>query len=401
MLKKVKKKLETDFKSAILNDEKSLPALVMFFLIILSRIYGAVTRIIAGLYRHGILKTIHVPCFVISLGNIAVGGTGKTPMTMYIADFLKTLGLSSVVISRGYGGTRQKRGGVVGDGHQVFMNPAESGDEPFMMACELEYPVMVGADRVVSALLAIRLFSPDVLILDDGFQHMRLYRDLNILLLDCEKPLGNGHLMPAGILRESFLEVKKRADIVVFTRCGSREKCQILHARGKPFFVTSHVPFLHCIIKSGNRGKSPHGYEDQDKYGVESEKILDENSCDSSMLTEKTAVLFSGIAHNLSFYDSAEKMGLIIKDHLEFTDHHRYDLDEIKMISERAEELQADFIVTTQKDFARLDPGILWPVDFAVIGIRIEFVDDEAGFKSRLKSALSLYRPCPYGYKEN
>ena len=117
--------------------------------------------------------------------------------------------------------------------------------------------------------------------------------------------------------------------------------------------------------------------------------MLDKTRCDASMLTGKTAVLFSGIANNLSFRDSAVKMGIIVKEHFEFMDHHRYEADEIKMISDMAGEMQVDFIVTTQKDYARLDPDILWPFDFAVIGIRIAFVDD-AGFQSRLKSALSL-----------
>lgn len=375
------KKLEAEL-TAIINDEKTPSVVISFVLVFLSRLYGLGLHINRWLYRTGILKTVHVPCPVISIGNIAAGGTGKTPVTMYIADFFNSMGVLPTVLSRGYGGTCQKKGGVVGNGHEVLMRTDESGDEPFMMASVLKYPVLVGKDRVLSAFRAIRRYSPDVLILDDGFQHMRLHRNLNIMLLDCEKPLGNNRLIPAGFLRESSGEIKKRADLIIFTRCEVSGKCnrhvQELLCFDLPCFFTVHMPFLHSITRCREQKKD------------RNEKIINTSRRASSMVAGKTAILFSGIAKPRSFRDSAIKMGIIVKDHFEFADHHSYSEEEIRMIEDKAVKCQADLIVTTEKDYARLKRGVFGAVDMAVIGIRIEFLDGESHFNSLLKSVLTV-----------
>ncbi|MBF0202668.1 MAG: tetraacyldisaccharide 4'-kinase [Desulfamplus sp.] len=243
----------------------------------LSLVYSAGISLRLLLYRKGILKVRKLPSPVISVGNIAVGGTGKTPMTLHLAGILKKKGFSPVVLSRGYGGSieKGKYSFVAGDGDIVLGTPLEVGDEPFMMASRLSFPVVVGRDRFTSGWMAIELLSPSwpgtknmipkyrmpptkspenpkpsqhtiseksppgktmprgekgplVMILDDGFQHIKLERDINIVLMDCSHPVGNGHLLPAGRLREG-LDALKRADAVVFTRC-SRD---IGHSGGK------------------------------------------------------------------------------------------------------------------------------------------------------------------------
>ena len=168
-----------------------------------------VTTFRVKLYDQGILKRHRFPCQVISFGNIVAGGSGKTPMVMYAASLLTSMGVGVVVITRGYGGTASKYGAVAGDGIQCFLGPEEAGDEPCMMACRKQYPVIVDRDRVRGARRAMARFCPQVILLDDAFQHLRIHRDLNIVLMDASAPLGNGKVLPAGRLRESFHAVEK------------------------------------------------------------------------------------------------------------------------------------------------------------------------------------------------
>ena len=143
-------------------------------------------------------------------------------MTIHLAGLLKDSGLRPVIISRGYRGKGDPAGGVVSDGRSIYMDAQTGGDEPYLMASLLDnVPVVIGKDRFAAGWEAIRKFRPDVILLDDAFQHMRLQRDLNILLLDSGKPLGNGHLLPRGSLREP-LRAAVRSDAIVLTRSGAQ-----------------------------------------------------------------------------------------------------------------------------------------------------------------------------------
>jgi len=164
-----------------------------------SHAYQLLTRLRIHAYERGILKQERLPCKVVSIGNITVGGTGKTPMTLYMADVLKRMGFKVAVISRGYRGRAEKRGGIVSDVETIRMKPEEAGDEPYLMSLKLKgVPVIVGRDRVRAGRLALGMFGSSVLLLDDGFQHVRLKRDLNFLLLEAANPFGNGYLLPRG-----------------------------------------------------------------------------------------------------------------------------------------------------------------------------------------------------------
>ncbi len=159
-----------------------------------------------------------LPCTVISVGNIALGGTGKTPTVIDIAGLILQKGKQPAVISRGYGRRDESLISIVSDGRMVQHDPARNGDEPVLIADRLTgVPVVVGADRYQASLAALRQFHPDVVILDDGFQHIRLQRTIDIVLIDAAEPFGSGKLFPAGILREP-LTALKRAHAILITR---------------------------------------------------------------------------------------------------------------------------------------------------------------------------------------
>jgi len=339
-------------------------------LVLISLAYQMVTTLRVWLYDHGILKRYRLACRVISFGNIVVGGSGKTPMVMYAASLLSSMGFSVVVITRGYGGTAGKNGAVAGDGIHCFLGPDDAGDEPCMMACRKLYPVIVDRDRVRGARRAMEKFSPHVILLDDAFQHLRIHRDLNIVLMDATAPLGNGKGLPAGRLRESFHAVEKRADLVMYTRCLRGEfPLEGSWNRGKPMFMTQHVPFLYRFIQQA--------------------QPLSTKDPSLAMLNGRTAVIFSAISDNGGFFRSVEQCGVRVLDHLCFRDHHRFNAREIRDILHRASALKASLIITTEKDYARLGFPENWTMDLAVMGVKIEFIEGEDLFKSLLLSCVT------------
>lgn len=331
----------------------------------LSRLYGIGVEFRLWLYQKKILQQRALPCFVVSIGNIVAGGTGKTPMTLYTAELLKKIGKKPVVVSRGYGGSYKEDSLMVFDGRHVFSTPDESGDEPFMMASRLTFPVVVGKDRFKAGMKALDSLEPrpKAIVLDDGFQHVKLKRDLDILLFDFKHPLGNGRLIPAGRLRERPQSSGKRADALVFTRCPEGDVSRIQMEAvlrfypGRPFFKTVHQSYILRWMKKEKKSPDPES--------------------DPAALKGKTAVLFSGLADNRAFYASMAEYGINILYHLEFKDHHRYKTADFLRINRMAAEKKADLILTTEKDGVKIHKRIEWAADVLVIGIRIRFEDPE------------------------
>ena len=158
--------------------------------------------------RPAAVRSVSVP--VVSVGNITVGGTGKTPMTIYVAQKLQQSGVRVAVISRGYKGRAESGGGVVSDGRNLLMDSEQAGDEPYLMAGRLKnIPVIVGKNRFAAGMLAINKFQSEVIVLDDAFQHLKLSRDIDLILLDYTRPFGNTHLLPRGILREPVTALRR------------------------------------------------------------------------------------------------------------------------------------------------------------------------------------------------
>jgi len=347
------------------QDYAPVPLSLEWILVGLSRLYGLGVGVRLRLYHKKIFRQRALPCFVVSIGNIVAGGTGKTPMTLYTAELLKKIGKKPVVVSRGYGGSYTEDSLVVFDGGHVFSSPDESGDEPFMMAARRLCPVVVGKNRFRAGMSALDSLTPrpDSVVLDDGFQHIRLKRDLDILLFDFKHPLGNTRLLPAGRLRERPQNSGKRVDALVFTRCpeGNASRIQmeavLRFYPDRPFFRTVHQPYILRWIKKEKKSPDP--------------------GSDLAALKGKTAVLFSGLADNHAFYASMAEHGINILYHLEFNDHHRYKTADFLTINRMAVEKKADLILTTEKDGVKIDKTIEWAADVLVIGIRIRFEDPE------------------------
>ncbi len=348
-----------------ISGQEYIPALfsLEWVLVGLSHLYGSCVGFRLWLYQKKILHQKKLPCFVISIGNLVAGGAGKTPMALYLAEVLKKIGKKPVVISRGYKGNYRGDSIIVSDGHRVFSSAEESGDEPFMMASRLSFPVVVGKDRFIAGQNAMVEFNPDVAVLDDGFQHLKVKRDLDILLFDFKNPLGNKRLLPAGRLRETLQSSGKRASAIIFTRCSesiaNRSDIDALlqFYQDRPCFKTFHHPYIRWWIKK--------------------DKKLPEIESDMDALKGKKTVLFSGLANNRAFYDSMAESNINILHHLEFKDHHRYNTSDLLMINRMAQTKEADLILTTEKDWVKIDRNIKWETDFLVIGIRIKFEHPE------------------------
>ena len=257
-------------------------------LLLLAGAYEAAVRLRASMYRQGYYKVRRLPCKVISVGNITVGGTGKTPMTRYLARQIQALGRRVAIVSRGYKGAAEKNGGLVSDGKRVLMDAATAGDEPYLLAAGLrDVPVAVGRDRFAAAMRLLQAHDSEVIILDDAFQHLPLARDLNIVLLDHQRPFGNHHLLPRGPLREP-LTALERGDVFILTRRDrpadpdGRQPVKGLPAR--PVLKASVQPVVAKVIPKRCGSK---------RFSAEARGVMA-----GDYLNNRQALLFSGLANN-------------------------------------------------------------------------------------------------------
>lgn len=306
----------------------AISLLVVAFLLPASLLYALIQYLRSLLYRTGILTTKKLPRPVISIGNIAVGGTGKTPVTAYIARFLTQQGVRAAVLSRGYGGSMEGQTAVVSDGESILLDAEQSGDEPYLLASQIPgLIVVIGTDRYVSGLMAMTLFSPDIFLLDDGFQHLRLHRDLDVLLLDYRHPFGNGWTLPAGLLRE-HRSATARADIVIHTRC--------------PEDVPPSAPAPGKIVCN-----AMHRLVDARPYG-------EDVPVPFTALHGRKLLAFAGIAEPQSFFEGLGTHGLDIVATLCFPDHTAYTAFQIAEITSVLHRSGADGMITTEKDGVKL-----------------------------------------------
>jgi len=290
-----------------------------------------------------------LPCTVISVGNLTLGGTGKTPTVIDIAGLILRNGKRPVVISRGYGRQDESLISIVSDGRMVQHDSDRNGDEPILIADRLAgVPVVVGADRYQASLIALREFHPDVVVLDDGFQHIRLQRTIDIVLVDAAEPFGSGKLFPAGILREPMTALK-RAQAVLITRAGlerdlSSLKVTLRRYTAAGIFTSSHVP-LDLVNIATNETRP------------------------LSSLRGTSIFTFSGIARPASFLSLLESLGAVVKSSSTYPDHYVYDKNDLANIFRQAADEQAKMIVTTEKDAVRLHslrPDGIWSLRIAL-----------------------------------
>lgn len=294
----------------------------------LALVYGFIQSLRALLYRIGILKSFRLPRPVISIGNITVGGTGKTPVTAHIARLLLDQGYRVAVLSRGYGGSLEGQTVVVSDGATTMLSSRECGDEPFLLASTIPgLMVVIGSDRYAAGMLAMQQLAPDVFLLDDGFQHLRLKRDLNILLLDHNHPFGNGWTLPAGLLREP-IRASQRAELVIHTR-SPLDTTHSPIVTVKPFCSARHE--LSAAIPLSGGASFP-----------------------LAQLQNKRGVAFAGIADPQAFFDELRTHGLNLAVEMPFPDHVAYDSSHIKSVADAYRASAADYAITTEKDGVKL-----------------------------------------------
>ncbi|MFW6284303.1 MAG: tetraacyldisaccharide 4'-kinase [Desulfosalsimonas sp.] len=343
-----------------------------------SRIYGGAVALRNSGFDKGILSVHRLPCPVVSIGNIAAGGTGKTPMALYMARLMQQMGYRPAVVSRGYRGKAEKAGAVVTDGYHLLADCATAGDEPFMMASVLKgVPVLVGRNRFQSGMRAVAAFDSDVIILDDAFQHRRLHRDLDLVLLDAAHPLGNRHMLPRGSLREPVSGLK-RADAVILTRSRRRQARESLPQAisGRvPVFWADHVPFL-----SGIYGQSDFLKEaTAGHWGSE----------DLSFLGAARVFAFSGIARNRQFLKMLPGYVGSLAGFAQYPDHYCYSTGDLEKNQQKAISESADCLMTTEKDYVRIAGRLPAGLPLVVMGVEMRFLNnDESGFVALVRRKL-------------
>ena len=262
------------------------------------------------------------------------------------------------------------------------MGPETAGDEPFMMATRLrDVPVLVGQNRFKAGMLAVRRFNPDIVVLDDAFQHLKLERDIDLVLLDFHSPFGNTYLLPRGSLREP-VSALLRADALILTRidtvndAGKTFIPAILnpYTRGKPVFRTIHVPYIHKVVKWGNGT-----FENNSQRSLISPP---------EFLKGRRVFAFSGLANNGDFFKTIKNLGCIVTGFLEFPDHHFYSDSDLEDIFQSAKASNTDSLITTEKDYVRIKRRITWPMNLVVLGIDSSFGNDDQSFYTFLQNKL-------------
>jgi tetraacyldisaccharide 4'-kinase len=343
--------------------ERSLEERMLLFpLYLLSLPYGWAVRARSLFYSLELLKAKTLPCPVISVGNITVGGTGKTPLVMTLARVLTGRGIPVAVLSRGYKRTQTSEA-VVSDGKRLLLSPEASGDEPFLIAQACQgVPVLVGKDRFANGRVALERFGTKGLLLDDGYQHLSLHRDLEILLIDSRMGFGDQTLLPRGILREPLSHLR-RAHLFLLTKVNDLEAPRALEKQIREIHPRAQV--FHSRYQP-MRLVGPRGEEEE----------LDS-------LKGKKVLALSGIANPDSFSSLLRKCEMEVVREITFPDHHFYRPRDLTSIKERSR--GADWIVTTEKDMLKLRG--LDMDDLPVRSLRIEMkIWEEEAFFNRVIS---------------
>lgn len=315
--------------------------------------YGLLAAADRARYLRGWKKRRRVDARVISVGSLVVGGSGKTPMASWLAECLHGRGHKVALLSRGYGAHASVSGGgasvtIVSDGVQVLTGPDRAGDEPFMLARQLAgVPVVVSKDRGVAALRAISAYGADVLILDDGFQHYRLRRDLDLVTFDAEFAVGNGHLLPRGPLRESLRGLRRADAIGEIDDDGDG---------ALPAAVTLAISRLAPEAFRFRAQRRPVALRD----------LAATVSVSPDVLRGMKVGIIAGVARPDSLRRSLRVLGAEVVAERVFRDHHRYRAKDFRGLGELA-----SVWITTEKDAVKILPSWTAGVDLRVLAMRL------------------------------
>ena len=323
----------------------------------LSALYGAVTRTRLSLYERGTFHTSKLERPVISVGNMTAGGTGKTPLVEWIAKTVAAHGKQVCILTRGYGRENPQRQVVVSDGETVLATPKEAGDEPYLLATKLlgSAAVICNVDRLSGGRYAIENLGTDCFVLDDGFQHLRLARDLNVVTVDATNPWGGGQLLPYGRLREP-LSGLSRADCVVLTRCEQADNIEALTTqvrdliRDRPVFASS----------------------------MRSVKNL--------LPTATPVAAFCAVGNPRSFFTQLHASGYNVVLKKTFADHHAYTQQDVDHLLDEATRAGATNLITTAKDAVKLR-SLSFTLPWHVFEIEIA-IQNEAEFRQLIFTVL-------------
>lgn len=289
-------------------------------------------------YEQGWFRTQRLPRPVISVGNLTVGGTGKTPLVMHLIEQLQAQGKRVAVLSRGYRRTSQAPQLLVSDGQRLLAGPDEAGDEPYLIARRCpDAVVAVGADRYALGQWVLSRLPVDCFLLDDGFQHVQLHRDVNLLLVDATDLAGLQAALPIGRLREP-LSAASRASAIVITRVGREQDADQVWRLVQQACGSLPRPLLVRFAAEAYR------------------RVGTEESCPLTTFRGRSAVLFSGIGNGKSFHALVSESGVTVAEMLAFPDHVHYTGGMVETIRARAKASGTDLLVTTEKDADKVMP---------------------------------------------
>jgi len=384
MLKRLTKRLSESFErfalfvEDVIMNRRHGTEVTLFagFLKSLSFLFNGIVQLRLWLYDKQILRKRHLGCLVVVVGNLTVGGTGKTPVVEKFARSLAARGRRVAILSRGYKSkpvsfwkrwVRQisQKGDhppkVVSDGKTVFLDSEEAGDEPYMLAQNLPgVMVFVDKNRVNAGSYAIRKYGADTLILDDGFQYLPLRGRLNLLLVDKTNPFGNKELLPRGILREPIKHLK-RASYVFITKSNGVSDSALEET------IRAHNPDVD-IIECAHK---PEYLQDMD---TGERRPLSE-------LEGKKIGAFSAIADHYSFEGFLRRSGAQVMYTRRFLDHHRYTNEELMQVFESAEFERLDFLITTEKDAVRIPKSFPKSMPLYYLRLEIDILSGDQDFE--------------------
>ena len=330
-----------------------------------AKIYGFVVKTRIFFYKKGILRCVRLPVPVFSVGNITVGGTGKTPVVEHIARYLRAKGKRVAILSRGYAANIRQE--------TTFPDKNICNDEYLLFKENIpDVPHLLNKSRVKGGREAIKRFQAECLVLDDGFQHLRLARDLNIVIVDALNPFGHEQIIPRGMLREP-LEGLKRANMILLSHVDqcSRDKITVITNRLRK--ITGGVPVIETVHKP-----------------ICLESAKDATKLDIHCLRGKRVFVFCAIGNPVSFRKSIEGLGAEIAGIRVFPDHHVYTLSELQGLNAEAQSMKPDAIVITQKDRVKIGNNLsIW--DFPVWTLKIEIcvVNGREIFENKINAILN------------
>jgi len=317
---------------------------------LISWFYGIGAGLRRTAYKIGIFKAHRAGCKVISVGNISLGGTGKTPMSCMLAKTLKGHNKTVALLTRGYGNDEWK----------------------MMKRFLVDIPVIVGPDRVENSAKAISEFKADTVILDDGFQHLRIKKDLDIVLIDSSNPFGNERLFPRGVLREDLYALK-RADMLFLTKTDMKEN-NVEFIKNKLSMIVPNLPMVESV------------YRPKYFYNLNNDAKLD-----LAEIKSKKIATLSSIVNPEYFEFMLKNLGVELKLQLHYPDHYSYKQKDLYSIRQKCKEVGVDTIVTTEKDAVKLKSYSLKLTDIKILILHIEpeITKGEEVFNRRL---VSVYR---------